>query len=203
MNDQVSVHVVDDDAIMLESLRQLLVADGFQTATYRSGSLFLDKATQGMRGCLITDLRMPEMSGIDLLEQVRRRNLALNVILLTGFADIPIAVRAMKLGAVDVVEKPVGAQELLEIVRKAAIEPPKLDEPAAQGQEMAERFSVLSAREREVLDLVVAGRQSKQIAAELGISPRTVEIHRANIMRKLGVANSAELVSFYYGMRRA
>jgi two-component system response regulator FixJ len=189
------IHIVDDDQAIRLSVWQLLVTEGFEVKTYASADAFAAAAPADIAGCLITDVRMPGMTGIELLTLVRERALALNVILLTGHADVQMAVQATKKGAVDVIEKPFRADALIGAVRAAMAEPPR---PPIEGAgEARERLASLTRRETDVLDRLVQGLQNKVIAYELGISHRTVEIHRGRIMRKSGVRSVSELVKLY------
>ncbi len=191
------VHIVDDDQGIRRSVAQLLVTEGFDVKTYPSANDFVAEAPPDVAGCLITDVRMPGMSGVELLSYVREHGLALHVILLTAYADVQMAVLATKKGAADVLEKPFRAHTLIEAVRHALAErlQPTVDNEKAR--EAQARFSALTAREREVMDQVVVGLQNKIIAHELGISHRTVEIHRARIMKKAQVRSFSELVKLY------
>jgi two-component system response regulator FixJ len=191
------IHIVDDDQAIRLSVGQLLVTEGFDVKTYPSADAFIAAAPADIVGCLITDVRMPGMTGIELLNFVRDKGLALNVILLTGHADVPMAVQATKKGAVDVIEKPFRADALIGAVRTAIAEPPRLRIEGGGAREARERFAMLTPREGDVLDRLVQGLQNKVIAYELAISHRTVEIHRGRIMRKSGVRSLSELVKLY------
>jgi two-component system response regulator FixJ len=187
------IHIVDDDADIRDSLRLLLGAEGFTTCAFASADAFLSDVG-AKQGCLIADVRMPGMSGLELLEEIRRRQWRLPVIMMTGHADIPLAVRAMKAGAVDFLEKPFSSSRLTESLHRAL-------ELGAQAQHREEEAGAarnllthLSSRERMVLDRLVQGAPNKIVAHELGISARTVEIHRAHIMLKMDASNLADLV---------
>jgi two-component system, LuxR family, response regulator FixJ len=190
-----TIHIVDDDEAMRHALQRLLLLEGFATAVYACAEDFLERAETRPGQCLITDLRMPNLSGLDLLARVVERGLGLKVILLTAHADVPLAVHATKTGAADVLEKPVQAQTLIAAILSCETAPA----PAAaeKARDAARRFAELTVREREVLERLVFGMQNKLIAFELGISHRTVEIHRANIMKKTGVGSLSELVRIY------
>ncbi|PPQ36270.1 two component transcriptional regulator, LuxR family [Rhodoblastus acidophilus] len=187
------VHVVDDDEAIRDALQQLLLLERFEAAVYSSGKDFLERARTRPGDCLVTDLRMPDLSGIDLLSRVVAQGLGLKVILLTGYADVPLAVQATKLGASNVLEKPFQAQELIDAITSSERAPCARERAGATTR----RFQELSPREFEVLERLVLGLQNKLIAYELGISHRTVEIHRANIMKKTGVGSLSELVRVY------
>jgi FixJ family two-component response regulator len=187
------IHVVDDDASMRDSMTELLDAAGFRVRSYGSTGEFLLEAPVDEPGCLLLDVRLPGPSGLDLQAGMRRHGINLPVIFLTGFADVPTSVRAMKAGAVDFLEKPVTREILLEAIRRA------LDYDAQQrvAREEARRQSsllrALTAREREVFDRIVEGKLNKQIADELGVALRTVKGYRAQLMLKLGVNSAAGL----------
>jgi two-component system, LuxR family, response regulator FixJ len=189
----VMVHVVDDDESMRHALQRLLQLEKFDTATYTSAEDFLERARTRPGHCLITDLRMPDMTGIDLLSRVISQGLGLKVILLTAYATVPLAVQATKIGAANVLEKPFQAQALIDAITSCERAPSSSEKSSA----VTRRFAELSPREREVLDRLVLGLQNKLIGYELGISHRTVEIHRANIMKKTGVGSLSELIRGY------
>jgi two-component system response regulator FixJ len=188
------VHVIDDDEAVRDSLAFLLRANEIEVQTYESGMVFLAGAAELKAGCVVTDVRMPEISGIELLRRLKELKLFLPVIVITGHGDVPLAVEAMKFGAADFLEKPFDDDILLAAVRAA------LNRQDSEGKRQAERAAIddrlaaLSNREREVLEGLVAGRANKQIAFDLGISPRTVEIYRANLMTKMQAASLSELV---------
>lgn len=194
MSNDAVVHVIDDDDAARESLEFLLRSAKFKVRSYDSAKNFLG-AVSGLRsGCVITDVRMPEINGIELLRKVREMDLRLPVIVITGHGDVPLAVEAMRAGAIDFLEKPYDDDILLASVRHAL---GQADRQAAQSMEKAalhERLTTLSSREREVLDGLVAGQPNKIIAFNLGISPRTVEIYRANVMTKMQAGSLSELV---------
>ena len=188
------VHVIDDDEAMRESLAFLLKSAKVAVATYESASLFLDQLSTVHGGCVITDVRMPGMSGIDLLKRLRESNNAIPVIIMTGHGDVPLAVEAMKCGASDFLEKPFDDDLILAAVRLALSDQAAVQEDKALRSAIIQRLELLSARERQVLDGLVAGHPNKTIAYDLGISPRTVEIYRANFMTKMGASSLSELV---------
>jgi two-component system, LuxR family, response regulator FixJ len=188
-----AIHVVDDDAAIRDSLRLLLEASGFAVQTHASATVFL-AAAPGLAGCVLTDVRMPAMDGLELQQRLNERGVLLPVIVMTGQGDIPIAVRAMKAGAVDFLEKPLDDGRLLEAVRRALAQSLRLQAASAATAEALDRLAVLTPREREVLDLLVTGLSNKAIGNELGASPRTVEVHRARILEKLRAHSLPELV---------
>lgn len=187
------IHVVDDDDSLRSALQRLLAAAGYRVKAYASAGEFLLDPPADAPGCLLLDLRMPGPSGLDLQEALARHGIRLPVIFLSGHGDLATGVRAMKAGAVDFLSKPVEREPLLAAVARAL----ELDaaQRAASGvdREMRARFAQLTAREREVFELVAAGRLNKQIADALGIAERTVKAQRAQVMAKLGAANAAEL----------
>lgn len=188
------VYVVDDDDAFRDSLRWLLESAGYQVAVFSSAERFLASRQAGGGACLLLDVRMPGLSGIEVQEELNRRGDGIPVIFLTGHGDVPMAVEAVKRGAFDFVEKPFGNSQLLALIEQAAA----LDAPArrerAEQQSAIVRLNTLTEREREVLQLVSVGRRNKQIAGELGISIKTVEAHRARAMEKMGATSIAEVV---------
>ena len=193
MADEV-VHIVDDDQAVRESLSFLLATAGYSTETYPSGEAFVDTLADISRGCLITDVRMPRMTGIELLRHVRESGKIMPVIVITGHGDVPLAVEAMKLGASEFLEKPFNEEKLLAAVRAAFERRNKAATEAQTRSEYMERFESLSQRERQVFHGLVAGHQNKVIAHELGISPRTVEVYRAKVMVKMSAGSLSALV---------
>ena len=193
MTGQPLIHIVDDDESLRGALQRLLSAAGYRTKTYASAGEFLLEPPGDSPGCLLLDLRLPGPSGLDLQEALARHGIGLPVVFLTGHGDLATGVRAMKAGAVDFLTKPVEREPLFAAVARAL----ELDaaQRAARGaeRELRARFAQLTSREREVFELVVAGRLNKQIASQLGIAERTVKAQRAQVMAKLGAANAAEL----------
>jgi two-component system, LuxR family, response regulator FixJ len=188
------VHVIDDDEAVRQSIEFLLRTSGVTARTYDSASAFLDVLPTIESGCIITDVRMPEISGIDLLRRLGEMRIRIPVIVITGHGDVPLAVEAMKNGAIDFLEKPFEDELLLGSVRSALN---RSQENAARDAERAEveaRLATLTNRERDVLEGLVAGKPNKIIAFDLAISPRTVEIYRANVMTKMEAASLSELV---------
>jgi|SRR5215475_1306219 len=188
------VHVIDDDEAVRQSIEFLLGTSGITARTYDSASAFLNALPTIDSGCIITDVRMPGISGIDLLRRLGEMRIKMPVIVITGHGDVPLAVEAMKIGAIDFLEKPF-ADDLLLASVQAALN--RSQENAARDAERAEvqaRLATLTNREREVLEGLVVGKPNKVIAGDLAISPRTVEIYRANVMTKMEAASLSELV---------
>ena len=189
-----TVFVVDDDIDARDSLCALLESADLTGEAYESAQAFLDAYQPDRPGCLIADIRMPDMDGLALQEELNRRHAGLPVIVVTGHADVPLAVRAMKAGAVDLIEKPFDDALLLATVRRALALAHNAREQAVAADSAKTRIASLSARERQVLELLVAGQPNKLIAYELDISPRTVEIHRAHVMDKMEAKSLSDLV---------
>jgi two-component system response regulator FixJ len=190
----VVVHVIDDDDAMRESMSFLLSTAGLESKVYESPVAFLEELPLEAPACVITDVRMPQMSGIDLLKRLRADNREVPVIVITGHGDVPLAVEAMKLGAADFIEKPFPDETLIDAVRRAMDRPTATNETSPERAAITERLASLSTRERQVLDGLVAGNPNKTIAYDLGISPRTVEVYRANLMNKMQASSLSELV---------
>ncbi|QMT60892.1 response regulator transcription factor [Legionella sp. PC997] len=187
-----AVFVVDDDPEICQSFRWLFESVNIPVRTYENAEAFLDSYDSMQKGCLIIDVRMPLMSGLELLEHLNASRNQLSIIMITGYGDIPMAVRAMKAGATDFILKPVNHQHLLEITQKCL---KKIHSHSLQPQsDFYERLERLTKRERQVMDLVIEGKLNKQIAHTLDISISTVEVHRANVMRKMGTKTLAELI---------
>jgi len=191
---KVMVHVIDDDDASRQSLAFLLQTADIEVETYASATAFLDRLAGVGASCIITDVRMPGMSGIDLLRRLKDLKVEAPVIVITGHGDIALAVEAMKIGAADFLEKPFDDEVLLASVRSALRQRDVDEKRHAERAEVESRLAALSNRERDVLEGLVAGRANKQIAYELGISPRTVEIYRANLMNKMQAGSLSELV---------
>lgn len=189
-----TVYIVDDDEGVRESLSLLLRTVDLKAETFASAMEFLDDYNPGMRGCLLLDVRMPVMTGMQLQGELQRRGCAMPIIFLTGHGDIPMAVEAMKRGAIDFIRKPFREQVLLERINEALkIEATEQQQRAARKQLLA-KLGTLTAREREIFDLVAEGMMNKVIAIDCGISERTVEVHRSQIMKKLQARSLADLV---------
>ncbi|AWN37775.1 response regulator FixJ [Methylobacterium radiodurans] len=187
------VHVVDDDLAVRQSLAFLLASDGLAVRVHESASAFL-AAVSDPGGCIVTDVRMPEVDGIEFLRRLRKRGPMPPVIVMTGHADVPLAVEAMRAGAIDFIEKPFDDEVLLASVRSALAQVERNASLAAESNAVRARLAALSERERQVLDGLVGGKANKVIGHDLGISPRTVEIYRANVMSKLQAGSLSELV---------
>lgn len=198
--DNYTVHIVDDEEPVRKSLAFLLTTMGFTVRLHESGKSFLDLVPAPGRACLVTDLRMPDMNGVELLECLRNKGTMVPSIVISGHGDVPMAVAAMKAGAVDFIEKPFKDDVLVEAIRRAAA---RLDETALADDvaELESRLARLSDRERQVLSAVVAGLPNKTIGYDLDISPRTVEVHRANIMTKMRAGSLPELVRMTIAVR--
>lgn len=188
------VHVIDDDEALRESLAFLLRTAQFDVKSYGSARAFLDSLPDQSLSCIITDVRMPDISGIDLLRQLKELKIAVPVIVITGHGDVALAVEAMKIGAADFFEKPFDDDLLLASVRSALREQEGEKKRYAERAEIETRIAALSPRERDVLAGLIEGRANKQIAFDLGISPRTVEIYRANLMNKMQADSLSDLV---------
>jgi two-component system, LuxR family, response regulator FixJ len=189
-----TVHVIDDDEALRESLTFLLRTARIDVQSYSSAAAFLEALPGAQLSCIITDVRMPELSGIDLLRRLRQLKIDVPVIVITGHGDIQLAVEAMKIGAVDFLEKPFDDEVLLASVQSALRQRDGESKRHAERLEIESRLAALSHRERDVLGGLVAGRANKQIAFDLGISPRTVEIYRANLMNKMQAGSLSDLV---------
>lgn len=191
------VYLVDDDDGAREALRRLLASIGLQVRAYRSPLEFLNTPLAGGPSCLILDMRMPEMSGVELLEALRQRGVRTPAIVVTAFGDVPTTVRAFKSGAIDVVEKPYNGTFMLERVQAALRADAVRLADESKRDAIRQRFNALSPREYEVMERIVRGAANKTVAAELNISIKTVEIHRAHVMEKMGVESLAALVAAY------
>jgi len=188
------IYVIDDDDAVRQSLEFLLRTAGHTVRSFESAKAFLEILPELRSGCIITDVRMPEISGIDLLRRVKEFGADMPVIMITGHGDISLAVEAMKLGAVDFIEKPFDDDQLLAALKVTLRQDADVAKRKAQLSEIQEKLSALSNRERQVLDGLVAGSANKTIAFDLGISPRTVEIYRANLMTKMAASSLSDLV---------
>jgi two-component system response regulator FixJ len=194
MSSDLVVHVIDDDEAVRDSISFLLKSARLKVQTYDSAVAFLKALPNIADGCIVTDIRMPQIDGLELLRRLKRANVGQAVIVITAHGDVPMAVEAMKEGAVDFLEKPFEDEVLLSSVRSALARQDKDSQREAQKAEILERLATLTNRERQVLDGLVAGQPNKTIAFDLGISPRTVEIYRANVMTKMKASSLSELV---------
>jgi two-component system response regulator FixJ len=188
------VHIVDDEPQVCQALSCLLEAAGFDTRCHTSGEHFFDEFDPAVPGCIVADVCMPGMSGLAVQDQLRAANVTIPVVILTGHADVPMAVEAMAKGAMGFLQKPPRSHELLELIASAVARHAESLDQRKRQVSRDEKLRRLSERERDVLELVIEGRSSKDIASHCGISQRTVEQHRAHIMEKLGVTSLAQLV---------
>jgi two-component system, LuxR family, response regulator FixJ len=188
------VHIVDDDEAIRQALSALLSTVAIATRTYPTAIDFLECAHAGMQGCLVADVRMPGMSGLELQQVLKQRGIVIPIIMITGHGDVPMAVRAMKAGAIDFLIKPFNEQDLLDRVLDALNTNDQEGRRLQAMQAATQRFATLTPREREVLSMIMACQHSKGIAYELNISEKTVDVHRYNIMRKTGTRSLSELV---------
>ncbi len=189
-----TIFIVDDDAAVLTSLARLVRSAGYQAVTFSSAGEFLDRVTADTPGCLVLDVHLPELSGLDLQQALATAGHSLPIIFLTGYGDIPMSVRAIKAGAVDFLTKPCNDQDLLTAIQQALAQDRQARQAHAGVADIQQRLATLTPREREVLALVVAGQLNKQIAAALGASEQTIKVHRGRVMEKLQAASLAELV---------
>ena len=188
------IYLVDDDEALRDSLVWLLESQGFKVQAFASAEDFLKTWRPEFNGCLLLDVRMPGMSGLELHERLRSLYCTLPIIFITGHGDVPMAVAALKKGAVDFIEKPFNDAELLRLVTQCLAKEEENRSRRRQDAEVARRLDQLTQREREVLELIIAGKLNKQIADVLGISIKTVEVHRARVMEKMAAQSLAELV---------
>jgi two-component system response regulator DctR len=198
-----AVHVVDDDPAVRDSLVWLFRMRGFEVVAWESGEAFLEGMASGaLRGCVLLDVRLGGMSGLEVLDRLEEMGSHLPVIVLTGHGDVPVAVHALKKGAVDFVEKPFEAEDLVDRAGKALDLERRRHGAVSAAREIERRLATLSGREREVMDLMLRGQLNKQIADDLGIAMRTVEVHRARILEKFSVRSAVELAGLLAAVRR-
>lgn len=200
MSRPVRVFIVDDDDAVRASLRMLLESAGFEVADYAHAVEFLDQCSPASRGCVISDIQMPGLDGLQLQASLDRCGIGLPMIMLTGHADVPAAVQSLKAGAIDFLEKPFDPEQLIAQVRRALELDARRHQAAAHAARCARLLARLTAREREVIERVSLGHSNKAVAADLGISERTVELHRARGMQKLELRSVAALVHFLDSM---
>jgi RNA polymerase sigma factor (sigma-70 family) len=198
MQPKPTVFIVDDDEAMRHSLRWLIESIGLPVETYSSAVKFLESVELDGPGCLILDVRMPGKSGLDLQEELAERATSLPIIILTGHGDVSMAVRSLKAGAYDFIEKPFNDQVLLDRIQEALTESVRIVEDRQEKAEIHAKFEHLTTRERQVLELVVAGKPNKVIARELGIGIKTVEVHRHNVMEKMQAESVADLIRMLF-----
>lgn len=198
MSTDAVIHVVDDDKAMCESMRWLIESVGFNVRTYPGAKQFLESYQDEHTGCLLLDVRMPEMSGLELQEQLNKHHIHLPIIFVTGHGDVPMAVRAMKSGALEFLNKPFNDQELLDSINRAIEIDQERRKNQVQHNQITERLEKLTTRERQVLKLLIQGKLNKMVAAELDLSIKTIELHRSNIMRKLKSRSLAQIISMIY-----
>jgi two-component system response regulator FixJ len=194
MQHEQTIYVIDDDDAVRQSLEFMLKAAGINARGFDSAKAFMMVLPEISSGCIVTDVRMPDITGIDLLRHVKKTNPDLPVIVITGHGDISLAVEAMKIGATDFLEKPFDGQQLLTAVRSALSQDADIGKRKAELAGIQEKIAALSNRERQVLEGLVGGSANKNIAFDLGISPRTVEIYRANLMTKMAANSLSDLV---------
>lgn len=198
-----TVFIVDDEAAVAESLRWLIESVGLRVETFSAAGEFLARYRPERAGCLVLDVRMPEMSGLELQDRLNARGASLPIIFVTGHGGVQTAVRALKGGAIDFIEKPFDDQRMLDLVHKALALDAETRRHTAMQAGAAARYASLSAREREVLDLLIEGQTNKAIARSLGLSAKTVETYRANVMQKMAVSTVPHLVRQILDLRRA
>jgi len=188
------IHIVDDDDAIRQSLSLLMKSEGISVIVYESAEDFINNYKPVKSECLLLDIRMPGMSGLELLEELKERNISIPVIFITGHGDVSMAVQAMKAGATDFIEKPFDSDYLIQRVNDCLYECIRLSNSVELKQQLSERLDRLTKREKQVMDLLVDGKQNKTIAYELNISVRTVELHRAKVMEKLNAHSLSEVV---------
>ena len=196
-----TVFIVDDDPAIRDSLRMLIKRLGLRIQSYACAEAFLEELCPDTPGCLVLDIRMGGMSGIELQEKLIEKSVRTPIIFITGYGDVPTAVRATRQGAVDFIEKPFEQKMLLDRIQQAIEKDASSRQARAQHAEIAERFANLSPREREVMELVIAGKTSREIAIRLCRSEKTIKAHRLHLMKKLRARTSAELVRMYMTVR--
>ena len=191
-----TAYVVDDDESIRALWRWLMESNGIAVKTFATAAEFIESYRSGGAGCLVLDLKLPGMSGLELQEYLHGRDIEIPIVFVTGHGDVPAAVSALKGGAVDFIQKPFSYKDVLSVIEKAFERDAKIRERRTRQSRIAGRLATLTEREREVLQRVIEGRPNKIIASELDISMKTVEFHRAKVMEKMGVTSVAELVQF-------
>ena len=194
MTNESIVHVIDDYAAARDSLGFLLDCAGLPVRTYPSAADFLTVASNARQGCIVTDVRMPDMNGLEMVARLRALGVLLPVIIITGHADVPLAIQAMKAGVADFVEKPFGDDAILKAIRSALASHVERGQRERNRDDIVTRLATLSTREKQVLEGLIEGQANKVIAYDLSISARTVEVYRANVMTKMGAASLSELI---------
>jgi len=194
MNRVRNIYIVDDDPSVTEALGLFLATEGYSVHRHDSARSLLNSLKEDETGCVVTDMRMPEMTGLELIQAMKAKGISMPVILVTAYADVPLAVQAMKMGAVELLEKPFDYEALLATIREALQRTHADEERKAKTQAILKRFSALTKREKEVLSGLLKGRSNKVIAHDLGISMRTVEVHRGTLMMKMEAKSLPELV---------
>ena len=194
LNPSPTAYVVDDDESIRTLWRWLMESNGIPVQTFATAMEFIDSYHLGHPGCIVLDLRLPGMSGLELQDYLRRRNIEIPIVFVTGHGDVPAAVSALKGGAVDLIEKPFGYKHALAVIRKAFERDAEIRRSRAHGERISTLYAALTEREREVARRIAEGKLNRIIAQELGISMKTVEFHRARLMEKMEVASVAELV---------
>ncbi|MEQ8632385.1 MAG: response regulator transcription factor [Gammaproteobacteria bacterium] len=195
-----TVHVVDDDEAVRDALEMLIRSIGLPVKSFNSAISFLDQYDNEARGCLLLDIRMPSMSGLELQDELIARNSSLSIIFITGHGDIPMAVRAIKKGAIDFISKPFRDQDLIECIQRALLINEESRDRINLQHQINENLAQLTQREKEIMDLMIEGLANKVIALELDISQRTVEVHRASVMTKMQAGSLAHLVKMITSM---
>lgn len=204
MAEPLKVALIDDDAAVLDALRLYLTRQGLEATCFPSADAFLaEKRRAGSFACIVADVRMPGTSGLELVRRLADEEATLPIVLITGHGDVEMAVAAIKLGAVDFIEKPFDEARLLDAIRRASGNAQLKKAETDHLEELRGRFAALSVRQRQVMELAVTGMQNKEMAQQLGISPRTVEIHRAWVMNRMGANNLADLVRMDMELRMA
>jgi len=194
MKHEPMIHIVDDDDAVRDALYVLMCSQDIPAQTYASAEDFLDQHAQFKLGCLLLDVRMPGMNGLQLLKELNKQNISIPVIFITGHGDVTMAVEAMKAGAIDFIEKPFDNEYLLNRVNNCLSECLNINNTNEQRQQIEAMIETLTSRERQVMELLLEGKQNKVIARELDISPRTVELHRAKVMKKLDAHSLSDII---------